>query len=476
MATAAELFSARVRRGGNSSHTAADLFTRARGARTRTPQQQVNREGKSDFGVPQQDVSSAAAVLRGGANRFVDNVADLPQALFEAVTPRRIDDERLPLASAVPDPLELISRGISMLTGGAIDPTASAGRVRNTRVAPTGQDVRAGFRAGADVAGDVIGGAASTAGQVVNAMSSRGILGIPDAARAVIGGAGDVGIRGAFQRGRAAEQDADRRFQEQAPIATAVGEFAGDVGTILTGRAPFRAASVGRAATPVVETQAKTIMARSLQAVGRSTGRTGRRALEAGVEGAALAELQGEDAVQTGATAAGAQVVGAPLRSTFQGLVRPKNLLMAVGLGTVATLGFDQLTPGGLNRILPSLEEANLHAILGVVLGGAATLGTGRVPANFAGSAFSELANVTSRKALLSLLTSVADDPVQTAPVVRKFSEDPDFFGPRARRLLQRSLTSADIDTATTVETLMNDREFRRRFRSLEQSPGTNQE
>lgn len=264
--------------------------------------------------------------------------------------------------------------------------------------------------------------------------------------------------------------------QQGAPIATGAGEFTGDIATLLTGRAGVRGVAQAtnlQQLAPVLRANATTGMGRALQTFARSVGRSGKRALETGAEGAFLASLQGADVQEVAAGGAAAQIVGDVALSTFRKFAKPASLLVAIGTATVVSNGLEGITPGGQNRILPNIEEKTKEAILALLIGGAAGAAIGgRIPKDqplkvLGGPAFAELVDVTRRGALLSLIGSMTRDPNVTGPVVKKFSQDPDFFGPKAKVALQRAINSDKIEIRNTIDELMKDRGFKRRFDQL---------
>lgn len=313
--------------------------------------------------------------------------------------------------------------------------------------APTMPDVR--------IAGEDVLAAGQTAAQLPGAVATGQPLNIVDR----------------FGAAQTEQQATSANFAEQAPVGTAVGGAAGDIATILTGRLPVRALGKGAELAqiaPKVAQVAPTVLGKALQGFARTMGKSAGRALETGAEGAFLASLQNADIAQVAAGGAAAQMVGDVGLATFRKFSQPKTLLTALALGTVGSLGLQQLTPGGLNRVLPTFEARTKEAVIAFLLSGSATaLVGGRVPKNFAGPAFAELVDVTRRGSLLSMLTSLSRDPARTAPVVQKFTEDPDYFGPKAKRLLTRAINSEKIDVRNTVDHLMKDRGFRKQFDAL---------
>ena len=384
------------------------------------------------------DADFLNAMGRAALVRFLGNAGAIPENVLRSLLPR---EEGF-------NPLTLIGKGVRATTGGAIDPIAAAPGARAA--------IEGSF------SGENISAALRTPEQVGRAAASSGDL------LGSLGRTPEI-----FARTQAQERAATSRLSEEAPVATGLGETAGDIATLLTGRAGLRAAGVlpdVAAIAPIVTRTAKTVVGRALQAFARSTKASGARALETGAEGALLAALRDSDPAEVATIGAGGQVVGDLALASFRRLARRpvSSLLGAVGLATMASLGLQQLTPGGLDRILPTLEEKNKEIILTLLLGGGVgALTGGRVKKGFFGPAFAELVDVTRRGALLSLLTSVSRDPVRTAPVIQKFSEDPDFFGAKARRLLERAVNSDKIDIRNTIDRLMKGPEFRKKFESL---------
>lgn len=409
------------------------------------------------------DVPGTAAFTRGFARRLGDNILATPELIADTVIPRLLPREGA--GGMVPDPLELASRGISALTGGRVDPMASADQLRQ-RVAQGGHVVdlpsTTDLAAGIETAVQAAPGAAKDFGSFLK----RPLIGAPPTAPA----APQPGLGERFQQAQTDQMVTDIQMAEAAPFATGAGEVAGDIATLLGGRAALRGGTAQQLA-PIAAERAQTILGRAIQSTGAALARAGGRAAESGAEGAFLAALQGADPMQVGGIAAGGQAIGELARPTFLKLIQPKNLFAAIGIATIASLGAQQLTPGGLDRVLPTLEKKNKEAIIALLLTGTVGTLTGRVPKEFAGPAFAELASVMPRGALLSVLSSYSKDSARVGPVLQKFSEDPDYFGPKARRLLERALTTEDVDLSGTINRLMEERPFRQKFGALTAPP-----
>lgn len=399
------------------------------------------------LGIP--DVSFSEGATRAFGRRLLDNLLATPEVLADALT-RTVAPRRSDLSPAgLPGPIEAIAGGVNLLTGGAVDPAASGERVRE-RIAQ-GQSVI-----------DVPSGAEVTAGTDV-------ALQLPSAVLA--GQPLQIGER--FEQALERQQVSDIRAREEAPIGTVTGEIGGDIATIAALRAGGRGAATGTAlpraqtaAAPAAQT-AQSVLGRIVQSTGRSLRRSGGRALETGAEGALLASLQEADPATVGSLAAGGQLIGDLSRPTFKKFANPVTLMAAVGTASLVSLGIQQWTPGGLDRILPTLEAKNKEAFMALLLTGSAAAITGRPGTNLTGSgAINELANIVPRGTLVSVIKEAVKDP-RIAPVLAKFAEDPDFFGPKAKRLLTRAQTVEGASVGATVDSLMDDRSFRQQFRSL---------
>lgn len=390
----------------------------------------VNAARARSESIPQQppeDVGFGEAAGRGALVQFLGNLGALPEGVLQSLLPR---GEGF-------GPIEAVSALTKLVTGGAVDPVAAAPAARE---------------------------------QIEGSLSGENIIGAARTIPGVRNILGETGQPTPIGEAQAQEQATTQRFTEQAPVATAIGEAGGDIATLLTGRAAVRGLSPKlAAAAPKVAAQAPTIIGRALQGFARTAAKTGTRAVETGAEGAFLASLNDANPAEVAAMGAGSQVLGDVALSTFRGLAKKNRLLKAIALGTVVSLGVQQMTPGGLDRVLPTFEGRNKEAILTFLLsGGAAAITGGRIPKGFAGPAFAEIVDVTRRGALLSLITSMTRDPVRTGPIVQKFTEDPEFFGANAKRLLTRAINSDSVDVRNTVDRLMKDKEFRKRFEALD--------
>lgn len=417
-------------------------------------EEEANRRAL-EMGVPAPNLGQA--LERGFGQRLLQNVLSTPEVLadlvYSSLQPQPFGFD--PSKGERFDPIALVSAALKGGSGGAIDPVA-AGQRESGRIATAGGPI-ARYTGVTTPSAPEVAAATGAALQAPGAM----LRGEP------------VDLGGRYDRALEGELATNIRNAETAPIATAVGQGGADIATVLMGRTGGRGALTGHllpqastATAPAVKT-AETMLGRWLQSTGRSIVKSGSRAAEAGAEGAFLAEMNNGDPAAVGAAAAGTQVVGGLTSPAFRHLMNGNNLLRAVGVASIASLGVQQLTPGGLDRLLPTLEAKNKEVILTLLATGSLAALSGRVPQGFAGPAFAEVASVIPRGALMATLTAATKNPAQTLPVLAKFSEDPDYFGPKAKRLLTRALTVEGADLGITINSLMDDRTFRRAFGSL---------
>lgn len=304
----------------------------------------------------------------------------------------------------------------------------------------------------------------------------RGILGLPDGREGLsalrVGGENLLGINEGPTGQRVMDEVSRRNMvEEQAPAGQTVGEIGADIQTILTPRqGAVRGAgglfddvieggiksaskSMGKGAYGIKSFVRDMMDTESFQLISRGLG----RAAETGLEGAALAQMQNADALQSGATSFGAQLASsfggwyarhlaaAPLKTIAGAVgtgvaaaggkgkaaavkagikaadaVETQNISDAVfGLaGTAMMLGSlyqygKELTPGGQDRILESEESAAAKVASSMVLGLAAELMGKRSLPDGALNNFPKIADALNgipRSALTSMLVGLRED------------------------------------------------------------------
>ena len=291
----------------------------------------------------------------------------------------------------------------------------------------------------------------------------------------------------------AQQQSRTQAMAEQSPVASILGSISGDIMTLMTMRAPIASSrgmanlNAAEAAKLAAQTKKSVALAPSVSGAlrmateGSSASRTllnrmGRIA-ETGLEGFALSALNGQSSpVETAAFAAGTQAAGSMLLGTMKGLfsgdltrVGIKLAGSAVAMGALTelarsgTMGVDD--PVG--SLATGFDKVMLMLATGVVSGAA---GMGRVTNKFPVTALPQVADmITSmpRAATLSVMTQMLEDPAAEA-VVGKLSTDPAYFGPAAARRIERAFIDERVNLSTTIEELMQDRDFRQKFEALQ--------
>lgn len=283
------------------------------------------------------------------------------------------------------------------------------------------------------------------------------------------------------------------------PIATAVGQVAGDAATLGTLRSPVakarslaevgvaeRAAQVRAAHQKAAEAGkikgfrfADSLPEALKEATAQSTSfgalmnRTG-RAAETGLEGAALAILQDGDPLEMAAYSAGGQAAGSLLLGGLSGMFSGKmgiagNLAVAsIGVGTLIQIAKSG-TPGGQDRILQSIEQGFNKVTLGLATGAlAGVAGAGRFPIK-ALPAVSDALTSLPRAATLSVLNDALND-TRVEIVINKLQSDPEYFGPTAARRMERAFRNPSISISGVVDDLMEQKPFREKFQELEKA------
>lgn len=410
-----------------------------------------------------QKAGGMQAFGHAAADRFLSNVANVPD-LVANLGARSINNA---VESAVPD----ILRPESYQQGrGDILDAPIPEKQPLIDVPPIGQDFVGG------PTGDDLMGAVQRVGETAAAIKTGDFTQFqPDAA--------------------GQQRELSDSFAEHYPAATTLGTISGDVLTLIAGRAPM--ADARGKAQLMANIQAKVAgksgrgielapsVSSALKAVtGQSKGartllnRAG-RAAETGLEGFALAALNGEaDPLETFGYAAGTQAAGSLLLSGMSGLLSGGPTKAGLKLaGSAAAIGaiaqtLKSGTPGGNDYILQSIETGFNKVALGMAAGivsGAA--GMGRVTKGFPVRALPGLADTITampRAATLSVLTEFMQDPAAQS-VVTKLSTDPEYFDAASRRRLERAFINEDVSISSVIEDLMSNREFSKKFEAIGQ-------
>lgn len=305
------------------------------------------------------------------------------------------------------------------------------------------------------------------------------------------GESGDVS--GRFQRARADIMGDRRQLEDDHPFATMAGETAGDVATLLSGRAPIARARAParRAQREALEQQAQSTFKNVpsglkdelsdvltanivpfLRETGRLSKRAGGKAVETGLEGATLALLNDGDPEATFWFGAGGQAVGSA--SLFLVEKPVKRLLPFIGTAWAASEIFKAAAPGEQD-FFESKDFAVQKVVAAYGLGLTAALsGAGRLrgPQAERFPALFDAITAAPRGAVLSRLQELTNNaqegnevPLQ---VMTRFSRQPNYFSENQRNVLGRALNSEKPGAFTReVERLMKTTDFRRRVEGL---------
>jgi len=295
------------------------------------------------------------------------------------------------------------------------------------------------------------------------------------------------------------------RQNEQFPKASAAGNIAGDVTSLLQGRSGLKLFRDARMVNPPlpppnIPTGTRAFLDDIVDSKFSSMLRRGtKRSGEVGLEGAAIALLNDGDPLATAGYAAGTQAAGSlalTLLTTKTGL----GLVGSAALGTALLQMFDTVVPGGDDFILPNIEGAFNHLAGAIGIGMMAGLaGTGRIPTGQAAVAQSVRgaraagtptrmplrASITEnlpsvadaitqvpRGVMVSMITDATDPKNPNADiqkmVIRQMAIDPEFFGATAGRRIGRSMTvEGAMSLKDTIESLLDDRRFREKLDEL---------
>lgn len=428
--------------------------------------------------------TSGSAFGQAFADRLAGNIANIPDVIgtlgagavnqVADITKRALTGDETLIGRRM-------QRGVQEMPAGFMGPPESSSDVRD---APIPQ--RAPLIAVPTLGQEFVGGP-----------SSSDILGVVQRI-----GEGAAALRtGDFSQFRpdaSAQQKArTEAMAQQSPVSTILGTISGDVFTLMTGRAPIASA---RGNAQLTATQAAKLAEKSggpvalapsvkaaLQSVTTGSKTTATllnragRVGEAGLEGFALAALNGNaDPLETAAFAAGTQAAGSVFLGGMTGLLSggpvkagTKLAISAVAIGSMMQI-FKAATPAGDGSVMElpeslkaGFDKVALGLAAGIVSGAA---GMGRVTNRFPVTALPQVADmITSmpRAATISVITSMLEDPAAEA-VVNKLSTDPNYFDPAALRRIERAFLDERVNLSSTIEDLMNNREFRQKFEALQ--------
>lgn len=293
---------------------------------------------------------------------------------------------------------------------------------------------------------------------------------------------------------------ASERAKEQYPGSYAIGEGIGTGLQLVSGRAKFSkdkamydiaqskpmqmiAAKTGKGASNFQDEMR--VIADGIRGSWESGAlptwmrRTGMRAGEAGLEAYALSAINGElDPESTAAWSTGLQTSGSVALSALTSITG-KSIDQALirSMGAVAGTAFmlqmfKSAAPGGDDYILPSIESGfNKVLATGAIatMFGLAGYGryTGKMPFEASNlPIFADAMTSIPRGAVVSTINGIKSDP-RSAKIVEKLSSDPLYFGNTALRRFERAFTHEDVSLVETIDSLMDNKDFRTKFNEM---------
>lgn len=372
---------------------------------------------------PGAPITGGRAFGRAGVTSFLDNLLGLPDVAANMV---REGGQMPPSVTRMFNPMETV-RDVKALFGGP----AATNEMQNARTADDsafyGREQSLGARNLGLPRGD----------QVVAA------------ALALPGGPGGLTDRyqGEIARGQ--------QLREEHPIASTVGDLTGDAATLFTGRMPGVNA-MGRAekviaglknpiADPGFRRVAMEVMTSdAMKGVYRGLG----RAAETSLEGAGLAILKEGDPIDTALYGAAGQVGGSI--GLGMGKAVWKHPLWATVLGSAAVYQVAKdMTPGGRDRILESLESGSSHAAHALMIGAVSGMvGAGRIRSADL-PRVADAMTAIPRGAMLSLLSDMSKEEEAGGADVRNtvahLVNNPDGFNKTQIGQLERAMTEGTL-------------------------------
>lgn len=262
-----------------------------------------------------------------------------------------------------------------------------------------------------------------------------------------------------------AQLDQGQQLRAAHPVASSVGDVAGDAATLATGRLPFArkigemekaVAGLRRANLPpgVLNKADEIFKSDAMKALYRGAG----RAAETGLEAAALSSLKGGDPLEAAAFGAGLQAGGSGILAvTRYGLKGgPTDIGMKLGAAALAAGSLLQvskeLSPmgqGNIFDVVQSMDEGFSKVAIGLVTGVAtAAAGMGRVR----GENLPKIADALTalpRGGVLSIVTDMLKEEEAGGDTLRRtvahLATNPEAFNATQQRRLTAALADGDF-------------------------------
>ena len=249
------------------------------------------------------------------------------------------------------------------------------------------------------------------------------------------------------------------RLATKFPKATGIGDVAGDVATIFTGRMPavnkiakLEKALEGAARKLIPKVTTPGLKAATVEALNSNKVRTLAkglgRSLEAGLEGASLDLIKGGDGLEVGMYTAAGQAAGS---LSLQAVTKPAGMAIAgaaIAFGAIVQILKDT-APGDQGGFISSVEFGFEKVQLALVLGALSGLaGAGRVRGkNF--PILTDAITTIPRASLISFLqdyvSASAEEQASADQVLEKLSTDPEFFGDELTQRLEKAINEGTL-------------------------------
>jgi hypothetical protein len=289
---------------------------------------------------------------------------------------------------------------------------------------------------------------------------------------------GDFGQFSSFQQAKEQQQAQTEQAIEQNPIASALGQAAGDAATLVTGRAPLavarrnaqlRQAPKTEQLAPGAKQLARDIFqSDKMKSLKRATG----KAAETGLEGATLAILNDGDPIETAGWVAGGQLVGSLGLEVFPPTKRGA-VNFAVAVGSVATLlRFGQEFSPGENSVWTAVDQSfnkmkyGLIAGLGGAFVGAGRIGTSQGATSFGRSlqrnapAITDSITAIPRGMVVSMTNEILKDGnEEKVTALETMAQNPERFDEAIQKRIERAIKKGNLPQE--MDKLMKNERFR---------------
>ena len=255
--------------------------------------------------------------------------------------------------------------------------------------------------------------------------------------------------------------------RDENPFAAGAGDFVGIGGAMALGRLPF-SKGIKRAEQKLTSqlknmddglraTAKEYLKSSPITSLARGLGRT----TEAGLETAVIQLVQGEDPFELAGYVMGGQAAGSAVLGSIKTAGKHKVLTAAFVLAAGLQVA-SNLTPGGRDSFIASLEGGFEKVTWGLVLGGlVGAVGGGRLRGNKGtferkNAAIADAVQSIPRTSLIAFAGDYFDatpDEQQTIDAtLQQLGEDPEFFGPEISDKLNTAILEGNLLEALRQE------------------------